>query len=102
MNCSGLVPLHGDLLHGGLVSSFSCCLALDPSSSCPCPTFRAIAKSRVFFFKGQDMLPTLHTSANHTELKIMTLDVLWINSFVIDQKELDIDMTKSINSGDRG
>lgn len=31
-----------------------------------------------------------------------TLDVLWINSFVIDQKELDIDMTKSINSRDRG
>ncbi|KAL6088252.1 hypothetical protein STEG23_033372 [Scotinomys teguina] len=32
-------------LHGGLASSPSCCLALDPSSSCPCPTFRAIAKS---------------------------------------------------------
>ncbi|KAL6083281.1 hypothetical protein STEG23_000363, partial [Scotinomys teguina] len=54
MNCSGLVPLHGDLLHGGLVSSFSCCLALDPSSSCPCPTFRAIAKS---YSEGDPRLP---------------------------------------------
>ncbi|KAL6032416.1 hypothetical protein STEG23_032256, partial [Scotinomys teguina] len=47
-----LVPLHGDLFHGrlasspppGLVFSFSC-LALDSSSSFPCPAFRAIAKS---------------------------------------------------------
>ncbi|KAL6034706.1 hypothetical protein STEG23_001685 [Scotinomys teguina] len=31
-------------LHGGLASS-PCCLALDSSSSFPCPTFRAIAKS---------------------------------------------------------
>ncbi|KAL6040550.1 hypothetical protein STEG23_034351 [Scotinomys teguina] len=32
-------------LHGGLASSLSFCLALDSSSSFPCPAFRAIAKS---------------------------------------------------------
>ncbi|KAL6088865.1 hypothetical protein STEG23_003966 [Scotinomys teguina] len=48
-----LVPLHGELLHGRLASSLhrrlasspSCCLALDSSSSFPCPAFRAISKS---------------------------------------------------------
>ncbi|KAL6074597.1 hypothetical protein STEG23_028662, partial [Scotinomys teguina] len=81
MDCSGLpppgpaallVPLHGDLFHRRLASSLlllaldssssfpcpaflaiakstgvfsSCCLALDSSSSFPCPAFRAIAKS---------------------------------------------------------
>ncbi|KAL6083818.1 hypothetical protein STEG23_022202 [Scotinomys teguina] len=50
-----LVPLHGDLFHRrlassphrGLASSLSCCLALDSSSSFPCPAFRAIAKSPI-------------------------------------------------------
>ncbi|KAL6081527.1 hypothetical protein STEG23_021703, partial [Scotinomys teguina] len=32
-------------LHGGLDVFSSCCLALDSSSSFPCPAFRAIAKS---------------------------------------------------------
>ena len=31
-----------------------------------------------------------------------TIDALWINSFVIDLKELDIDIAKRINSRDRG
>ncbi|KAL6031169.1 hypothetical protein STEG23_014296, partial [Scotinomys teguina] len=52
-----LVPLHGDLFHGRLASSLSsrtgvfssCCLALDSSSSFPCPAFRAIAKSAGVF-----------------------------------------------------
>ncbi|KAL6061221.1 hypothetical protein STEG23_014654, partial [Scotinomys teguina] len=36
------------LIRTGVFSS--CCLALDSSSSFPCPTFRAIAKSEVVTF----------------------------------------------------
>ncbi|KAL6093322.1 hypothetical protein STEG23_015726 [Scotinomys teguina] len=50
-----LVPLHGDLLHGGWRLLFIpdwrllfSCLALDSSSSFPCPAFLAIAKSEPF------------------------------------------------------
>ncbi|KAL6060170.1 hypothetical protein STEG23_004059, partial [Scotinomys teguina] len=42
-----LVPLHGDLLHGRLASFLPLLLALDSSSSFPCPAFLAMAKSPV-------------------------------------------------------
>ncbi|KAL6036703.1 hypothetical protein STEG23_001072 [Scotinomys teguina] len=42
-----LVPLHGYLLHGRMASS-PCCLALDSSSTFPCPAFLAITKSISF------------------------------------------------------
>ncbi|KAL6045669.1 hypothetical protein STEG23_015755 [Scotinomys teguina] len=40
----GFLVTSTSCLHGGLASS-PCCLALDSSSSFPCPAFRAIAKS---------------------------------------------------------
>ncbi|KAL6094154.1 hypothetical protein STEG23_022456 [Scotinomys teguina] len=46
-SCLHLVPLHGDSPRQAGVFS-SCCLALDSSSSFPCPAFLAIAKSVSF------------------------------------------------------
>ncbi|KAL6036851.1 hypothetical protein STEG23_035054 [Scotinomys teguina] len=43
--CCVLPVTSTSCLHGGLASFFSCCLALDSSSSFPCPAFQAIAKS---------------------------------------------------------
>ncbi|KAL6050079.1 hypothetical protein STEG23_036822 [Scotinomys teguina] len=51
-----LVPLHGDLLHGRLLSFPPLLLALDSSSSFPYPAFLAIAKSLASPDSGSEAL----------------------------------------------
>ncbi|KAL6081115.1 hypothetical protein STEG23_032806 [Scotinomys teguina] len=50
-------------LHGGLASS-ACCLALDSSSSFPCPAFRAITKSVQYTSLKSQLLKMLRQEAS--------------------------------------
>ncbi|KAL6030947.1 hypothetical protein STEG23_001377, partial [Scotinomys teguina] len=53
-------------LHGGLASLSPCCLALDSSSSSPCPAFLSIAKSVPFICRlTHTQLPKLLPSSQH-------------------------------------
>ncbi|KAL6090036.1 hypothetical protein STEG23_004365, partial [Scotinomys teguina] len=71
----GLPVTSTSCLHGGL-ASFLCCLALDSSSSFPCPAFRAIAKSLLLGYAMEwkyRPLVTTEVKVEENQLKDMGL-----------------------------